>query len=299
MKAKSQVDLTPTLQKSVERNKLAASIMKNAYHIGDKTIAWIPVELLSIKPYQRNRQRHITQIAENWDDSKCNVLLVAYDELNGCFYVMDGQHRAIAARMRGVEYLVCEIFTGMTTSQEASLFVGQNENTKKLTPFDTYKANQFIVGEDETELSKIDKKIASVCKKYGVKVEKSNAKNTLKSVAVARAIVRRNGVGGLVFVMEVITNSCWNEFPDGYAGDLMASLGKLYGNPSINKNIAMDRLCEFFKTSNPSELAALANNTYPSLGRRGRLDAILAEIIKDPSPVDPEKKDNKNLTKIA
>lgn len=106
---------------------------------------------------------------------------------------MDGQHRAIAARMRGVEYLVCEIFTGLTISDEAKLFVDGNTTSKKLTPFDTYRANQFILGENETEQSKIDKQIAEVCGKYNIKVEKSNARNTLKSVTEARSIIKRSG----------------------------------------------------------------------------------------------------------
>lgn len=86
---KTKVEFKPTLTNEIQRKKLAVSIMKNAFHIGNKLIAWIPVELLDIKPYQRNRQRHVTQIAENWDDTKCNVLLVSYDEITGCFNVTD------------------------------------------------------------------------------------------------------------------------------------------------------------------------------------------------------------------
>ena len=102
-----RAELKPTMTNEIQRKKLASSIMKNLITIGNKKFAWIPVELLNIQPYQRGRQKHVVQIAENWDDSKCNVLLVSYDETEGCFNVMDGQHRAIAARMRGVEYLVC------------------------------------------------------------------------------------------------------------------------------------------------------------------------------------------------
>ena len=204
---KKKTEFKPTLTNAIQRKKLAASIIKNAFHIGNKLIAWIPVELLNIKPYQRNRQRHVVQIAENWDDTKCNVLLVSYDEAEGCFNVVDGQHRAIAARMRGIEYLVCEIFTGMTISKEAALFVGQDDAAKKLSPYDTYRANQFITGKEETETSKIDKQIASVCKKYNVMVEKSNSGNTLKSVTEARAIIKRSGIEGLEFVIKVIIDS--------------------------------------------------------------------------------------------
>lgn len=294
---KKKTEFKPTLTNEIQRKKLASSILKNAFHIGNKLIAWIPVELLNIKPYQRNRQKHVIQIAENWDDTKCNVLLVSYDDKEGCFNVVDGQHRAIAARMRNVEYLVCEIFTGMTISKEAALFVGQDDASKKLSPFDTYRANQFITGKEETDISKIDKLIASICKKYHVIVEKSNSSNTLKSVTEARTIIKKSGTEGLEFVIKVIIDSCWNEFPDGYSGDMMSALGKIYVNAS-NKNVVKDRLCGFLRSSNPGELSALANNTYPNLSRRGRLDAILADIIKEPDEPKIEKKNSK-VTKIA
>lgn len=279
----------------IQRKKLSSSIMKNAIKIGNKTLAWIPVELLNIQPYQRKRQKHITKIAENWDDSKCNVLLVSYAENRGHFNVVDGQHRAAAARMRGVEYLVCEIFVGLTLSKEAALFVDQNVDTKKLTPFDTYRANQFIDGEEITELSVLDKRISEVCKVYNINVEKSNAGKTLRSVTVARSIIKRDGETGLQFVFDVIQDSHWDEFKDGYSGDLMAALGKVYFN---NKNRIEDVkrcLCGFLVNSTPDELNAISNNTYPNLTRRARLDKVLADIIADPS-ANTEKK---TIVKIA
>lgn len=290
------VELKPTLTNEIQRKKLASSIMKNVIRIGNKMIAWVPVELLNIKEYQRSRQRHVAQIAENWDDSKCNVLLVSYDEENGCFNVMDGQHRAAAARMRGIDYLVCEIFTGMTVSKEAAMFVEANITSKKLNPFDTYKANQFITEESETELSKTDKRISDVCKRFDIKVSKTNGAGTLKSVPVARAIIKRDGEEGLSFVFSVIQESHWDNFKEGYGSDLMSALGKIYFTHKHELKTIKSRLCGFFSQSNPNELEALGNNTYPNLTRRARLDAILADIIKEP---EPPKRESKKVTKIA
>jgi hypothetical protein len=200
--------------------------------------------------------------------------------------------------MRGVEYLVCEIFTGLTISDEAKLFVDGNTTSKKLNPFDTYRANQFITGNDETELSKLDKQIAEVCKKYSITVEKSNARNTLKSVTEARSIIKRSGTEGLEFVINVIMESFWNEFSEGFNGDLMSALGKVYAFATIDNKTAKERLCEFFKNSNPSELIALGNNNYPNLGRRARLDAIISDIIYN-SSYDSSNGKVKHITKIA
>jgi len=281
-----------TMENSITRKKRAKDITQNAFSIGTKKVAWIPVELLVIKQYQRNRQKHITSIAENWDNSKCNVLLVSYDSVNGVFNVMDGQHRAAAARMRGVEYLVCEIFQDMTISKEALYFVSQNINTKKLSPFDTFNANQYINGEDETDLCKLDKEIKAVCEKYNVDVKKSNAANCIKSVSEARSIVKRDGKEGLSYVIEIIQESNWDSFTDGYAGDLMNALGKVYFKTKGGYDERM-RLIGFFKGSNPTELVAIANNNHPNLGRRARLNATIDEIIAEPE------KPSKKVTAIA
>lgn len=296
IKMRKKLEFSPTMTNEIQRKKLASGIMKNAIGIGSKLIAWIPVELLNIQPYQRKRQKHITQIAESWDNAKCNVLLVSYDEDNGWFNVMDGQHRAAAARMRGVEYLVCEIFANMTVSQEASMFVGINTGSKQLSPFDTYKANQFITGEEETELSKCDKEISALCKEYDIKVEKSNAAGVLKSVPVARKIMKRDGEMGLSFVFDVIKDSHWDTFPDGFTSDLMTSLGKIYFNHKSDSDTIKSRLCGFFINSTPCELAALSNNTYPNLTRCARLDAILADVIKEPeAPIGKTKSVGKKV----
>ena len=60
----------------------------------------------------------VYQLAEHWDDEKCDVLKVSYVEDKGYFNIIDGQHRAIAAKMNGVESLVCDISSGMTESEE-------------------------------------------------------------------------------------------------------------------------------------------------------------------------------------
>ena len=308
MKAK-EVGFRPTITNVTERKKLAASIMKNAFTIGTKRIAWIPVELLNIKAYQRNRQRHVTQIAENWDDAECNVLLVSYDEENGCFNVIDGQHRAIAARMRGVEYLVCEVFMNMNISKEARRFVDGNTGSKKLSPFDTYNANQFITGEEETELSRIDKRIASVCKEYDIQVEKSNARKTLKSVPTARSIIKKGGEEELEFVLKVVTESQWDEFPQGLSADLMNALGKIYMYNVRNQNVIKGKVVNVLINLNPAELIAYGNKKYSSLTRTGRMDAVLSSIVKDDvtandiknyiNDIQIEQKRKGNITKIS
>ena len=57
--------------------------------------------------------------------------------------------------------MVCMVFVGLSIKEEADLFTEQNEGTKKLSPFDTYKAN-LCRGEE------IDTQIQEICNKHGV-----------------------------------------------------------------------------------------------------------------------------------
>lgn len=48
---------------------------------------------MNIPPYQRDKQKHVTSIAENWDDDKCDVLTVSYDADNEWFNIEPSPQR--------------------------------------------------------------------------------------------------------------------------------------------------------------------------------------------------------------
>lgn len=78
MKKNNGINLQPTME-IAQRKMIASATEKNAIRIGTKKLVWVPVELMNIPPYQRERQKHVNSIAENWDDDKCDVLTVSYD----------------------------------------------------------------------------------------------------------------------------------------------------------------------------------------------------------------------------
>ena len=183
--------------------------------------------------------------------------------------------------MRGIEYLVCEILNGMNDSSEARLFVDANVNSKKLSPFDTYKANLFIAEEDDTELSRIDKRIAKICAEYGISVRKSEAVGTLKSVPHTRKIIKSENEGEacLRFIFEVIQGSQWDKFKNGYSYIVVNALRKVYNDNKDNLSFVKTRMCNYLIKSSPREIEAIGNSKYANLGRTARWDAVLSQII--------------------
>ena len=279
MRRKKGVTIKPTMN-IIERKITAGAIYQNAVKIGEKILAWVPVELLNIQSYQRDRQRYAASIAENWDDTKCDVLKVSYDKENGWFNIIDGQHRAAAAKMRGIEYLVCEILTGLTESRESTIYVEENTTSKKLSPFDTYKANQYINGADKTRYSDTDKRIKAITEQYGIPVCKSAAAGVIKSVPQIRQIIEHEGEDCLRFIFDVIQASHWDNFVNGYSYVVVNALRKVYNSNKRNDlGDVKTKLCGYFIKKSPREVEAIGNSKYANLGRTARFDAVLADVV--------------------
>ena len=107
---------------------------------GDLT--WLAVSQLQIdRRYQRNTSnRKIVEMARNWSWVACGAIVVA---LRGdcSWWVVDGQHRTAAARMRGdIEMLPCVTFEMDDTPAEAQAFHDTNANRKMPTMVNKFNA---------------------------------------------------------------------------------------------------------------------------------------------------------------
>ena len=179
--------------KTDDKAEMARSIMDNTYTICNKRIASVPVSLMKLdESYQREIDKsNIQKLVRDWDNDRCDFLLVSFRDDR--FYVVDGQHRYTAAGYKGVKTLPCIILTGLTRKEEARIFSRQNENVKKLTIYDVFKAN-IINGDTSIPEIKIDMEINEVCKKHNIKITRSyfNKKNerNMKSLSAARKIVK-------------------------------------------------------------------------------------------------------------
>lgn len=104
---------------------------------------------LQVDPtYQRSvdgkdSQAAIRRIAETWDWRLCAPLTVSRRPGSGspAFFVIDGQHRLEAARLRGdIAHLPCIVSTFETLADEAACFVGVNTRRRAISPVDTFRA---------------------------------------------------------------------------------------------------------------------------------------------------------------
>lgn len=109
------------------------------------TIEWLHLDRLTMDAsYQRSTdnqasQRLITSIAANFDWRLCTPLVVSR-RADGTFAVIDGQHRLLAARLRGMDDLPCCVFTYDSAEEEAKMFVAANRSRKAMNRLDDFHA---------------------------------------------------------------------------------------------------------------------------------------------------------------
>lgn len=104
-----------------------------------------PAELQIDRDYQRSldtasSQSLIRKIAQYWNWDLCQVLVVARRK-DGGLYVIDGQHRLEAARLRrDLGQLPCVVVESESPAEEAASFVHLNQQRRPLTKLDLFKA---------------------------------------------------------------------------------------------------------------------------------------------------------------
>lgn len=118
-----------------------------------------PDELAIDPAYQRSiegsdSQQLIRSIARNWNWDLCLPLVVSR-RANGGMYVIDGQHRLEAARLRNdIAHLPCVVGDYSDAAAEAANFVHLNKRRRPLTGLDIFKAAVASGDEDAVSISR-------------------------------------------------------------------------------------------------------------------------------------------------
>ena len=154
-------------------------------------------KLLVDRRYQRDvlghGRRTIVKIANRFDWRKFDPITVAVNEdCPGFYSIIDGQHRAVAARLRGGITEVPCIVHRIGVVEQARVFRDTNSVVTKMTPLQIYHAG--IVSGDATAVA-----IHSVVNSAGVEILRSNrARNLMKAhqTVAVRAIGAALGAYG-------------------------------------------------------------------------------------------------------
>lgn len=186
----------------------------------------IPVGLLEPSPeFQRPVRGHEKKIAANWDYDKCGDLLVSYRD--GHFYIIDGQHRWLAATSIGVKELPCRIYENLTIEDEARLFVEQTEGIHiGLTPRQVFTATLLT----EDERGQLARTLKKICDEYQIVINPREPadKPILSGFRAAQTTLRLEGETGLKFAFDIIRNAGWHMEHGAYSETMLIALRNIY-----------------------------------------------------------------------
>lgn len=261
---------------------LARTIMSNTYKICNKRIASIPVQLFALDySYQRPvSEKEIDALVSEWDDDKCDFLLVSYRDDK--FYIIDGQHRYTAAKYKGIKELPCIILTGLTEQKEALIFSRQNRNVKKLTVFDKYRAN-IINGDASIPEVKIDMEINRICSKHNIEVKHVCGKNAneriLRSLSRAQGIVKTHGSDCLEWIIDTICKTNWNSRSNATSQNMLYMLKCFYVENKENIAYWQKAVENVMNTYDTAQIEGCARSDYANYPIASALNICFKELV--------------------
>lgn len=185
-----------------------------------------PQQLQIDSCYQRSleaaaSQALIRRIATHWDWGLCQPLFVAR-RADGGLFVVDGQHRLEAARLRSdIWQLPCVVTSFASGEEEAAAFVQLNQQRRPLTKLDLFRA-ALAAGDMEAS------QIALALKDAGLRLAQGTnnqhmAPGSIANVGGLQHCYRTHGVQVLTAALEALAKA-WPGEILRYAGTLFPGL---------------------------------------------------------------------------
>lgn len=174
---------------------------------GKGELKWIDKSRLHVDlTYQRESNNFRAQdIASDWSWVACGVIVI--NDRDGVYYVIDGQHRVLAAMKRiDIDLLPCLVFREKTVKDEAVGFYTASTKRANISALQKYKT--LLVMDDPDAVYMDD-----AFKKLGIKVMKNaNGPMQLKSVSSLYKIKKRD-TSDFDKLITLLAEICDNESP--------------------------------------------------------------------------------------
>ena len=261
---RKQGNLAVKINKTAEKRDqiVRETIVKNAMTMGSVMYARIPLHLLDKPAWQRTpNMSNVRKIATGWDEPKAQAIIVSYRD--GRFWIIDGQHRILAARMRGLEDIFSQIYVGLSVTEEVALFKEQNDYKTVVRSYNKVFAENQI-GENP------GKDIFDVLRENNVRHVDAKYAGTgvLTCMATVEAAYKHSGREGIDWVFKTIKALQWSEAKGGYSSKVIDALAKVYRkfSETLNMEEVAQKIVRLYGRYAPDDVVLQAQNTYKGYG---------------------------------
>lgn len=262
-------------------------VVNNIQTIGNKKFAYIPLELLATdNRYQRGAlttESKINKLVNSWDKNLMNPILVSPHKEEALFYIVDGFHRADAAKRMGFTGIEAEVLVDLPENPEqrlvaeAKLFGNQLKAVDKLTPIQSHNAN-VLAGVTANIL------LERIAEKYNVNIKPANCQSREKRVntvtAFATALrVAKKGEQLLDDIFDIICYAGWNMGTEGFTNWIIQALSNILSMHPDMREASKTALKEYFRTREVENVLAEAIVKYPLRKKNAQMTLLLEDYL--------------------
>jgi len=236
---------------------------------------------VDLRVQRQLNQARAQEMAEDFQPEALG-LLVASLRVDGHTYIVDGQHRMVAARIAKFDGLLdTKVFTDLTLQEEAALFLSLNKG-RAIQPIDRFKAR---VTQGEPQACSINK----VLKAYGLHVDWANndSLNVISAIGTLEKVYTGCGVrdgDDHPDLLDKVVRTLHRAY-DGanldrstYSRVMLEGLGVFIA--TFGKRINYDRLVYVLQATVPRQIVAQTRTLRDAkVTRAGSLGANAAEVI--------------------
>jgi hypothetical protein len=231
-------------------------------------------ELIIDHSYQRNaNSSRVLLIAREWSWLACGVIIVARRVGSGFLYVVEGQHRVLAALKRSdIDCLPCIVFETESAKEEAAGFYAANTGRRMPTTLEKWKA-QLMIGDPDTLFAD------SLIKKAGRMPGNNGGANEVRCLSSLLGVVKKNRPA-IISVWPLIAEVCYGS---QLHENILEGLFYIESNLPEGQSLSDKRWCERVIRVGYSRLldgAQRAASLYRRGGAKVWATGMLEEINK-------------------
>ena len=241
--------------------------------VGSKIMAQVPLYMIAIdNTYQRTE----TFSKRKGEEIALNFIEEAYDPIklnlrNGIFYCPAGQHRLYAHILMGRQFITAELFS-VTYEQEVHIYLSQDDNRSKLTPYDRYKAGLAARRWEDIQLH-------NICEKYNISISSQRNGNSLSSISTAKKIIDVYGASGLEWICCILKDCNWTMDKKGLDSRIFRALKNVYKKTEGSEKAKSD-ITNYLIGKSPIQFFAASIAAYPERDIERALTNFLLDIVE-------------------
>ena len=255
----------------LERETESLYLLASSNKVGNKIMAQVPLYMVSIDDtYQRTE----TFSKAKGEEIALNFIEEAYDPIklnlrDGIFYCPAGQHRIYAHIKMCRPYITAELFS-VPYDQEVHIYLSQDDNRSKLSPYDRYKAGLAARKREDIELY-------NICQKYGITISSKRDGYSLSSISTAKNILNTCGNAGLEWVCQILEQCSWTREKKGLDSRIFRALKNVYKETGSEQ--AKSDIISYFIGKTPIQFFAASIAAYPESDVERALTNFLLDIV--------------------